>query len=434
MSLRSLPEAIRAPWMKRTGLDPNITKVDYAKDNSFIDYARNNAGTALLPLLGSDSSDNIHLAGQVFTGQRTILTFNLATNAQLVTQAFWIADGSYTISAISCVFATADGAANTAFVGKATGTQAPSACVTCMTGTFNMNATAVTVQNAVLPALNTPTQANIQVGAGDRLCFKIASAVTNLAGLVITVALFPGNKSVTADYNMQLNSSIGTTTFFVSTGSYVVTGVRAIWSTAATNGGTVTYDVFKDTSTNAPGAGTSILTAAVSVKTAVNTVSVPALTATVATLRMDAGDRLSVVMTGTLTALAGLVVVVSLRPIQTYVEITVPLKVTAWVKQAFFTADRTYEFAAAAVTYSTAEGSALTANVTRESGTTAAGSGTSMQSGTFNLNTTTNTVQNATLLTVKDNIILAGDRLSINLSTTLSTAVGFCLSVKLIPR
>lgn len=434
MSLRSLPEAVRAPWMKRAQLDQNIAKIDYAKDNGFIDYARNNAGTGLLPLFGSDANDSVHLAGQAFVGQRMVKTFNLATNAQLVAQAFWIADGNYTITNIACVFATADGAANTAFVGKATGTQAPSAAITCQTGTFNMNATAVTVQTAVLPALNSLTNSSLNLVSGERLCFKIASAVTSLAGVQITVTMTPGNKSLTAEYAMQLNSSIGTTTFFVSTGSYVVTKIQAIWSTLATNAGTVTYDVFKDTSTNAPGAGTTCLTAAVSVKTAINTVSVPALSATAATLRLDAGDRLSVKMAGTLTALAGLVVVVSLRPVQGHLDISLPLRVTAWVKQAFFTADRTYEFAGAAVTYSTAEGGALTANVTRESGVTAAGSGTSMQSGTFDLNTTTNTVQNATMLTVKDNIILAGDRLSINLSAGLTVTIGFCLSVKLIPR
>lgn len=438
MALRDYLEAIRAPFSKRGGLDTNISRVDYAKDNGFVDYCRNAANTGILPLWGSDSDNAIQLAGSVVTGQRMVKSFKLATNASITTQAFWIADGNYTITNISCIFDVADGAANTAYIGKATSTQAPSAAVTLMSGTFNMNATARTVQTATLTSnWNVPTQASIQLSAGDRLVFSLASAVTSLAGVCITVTMTPGNKSLTAEYVMNANGDlIAASTFFLSNGEYVVTGVRAIWSAAGTNGGTVTYDVTKDTSTNAAGAGTSVLLAAVSVKTTANTVSTPSLATSAATLRLTQSDRLAVKLTGTLTTLAGLVVVVSLRPIQQCIEIGFNLAKNAnlAVDTDFFIADRTYEFVCASLTYATTNAGALTCNLVRDTGTTAAGGGTSLQSGTFNLNTTANTPLFATLLGVQSNYLLQGDRLGLHYSTTVTNLAGLCLAVKLIPR
>lgn len=436
MALRSIPEAEKAPWAKRGGLDTNISKVDYAKDNAFFDYARNAAGTGLVQLYGIDSANLAHWNGSVMKGYRMMKTFKLATNASIATQAFWIADASYVITGISCVFDVADGAANTAFIGKSTGTQAPSACVSLMSGTFNMNAAARTVQNATLASnWNVPSQPQIQVAAGDRLVFKLASAVTSLAGVVITVAMTPGNKSLTAEYVMNANGDlIAATSIFISNGEYTVTGVKAVWSTKSSVNATI--DVTKDTSTNAPGAGTTVLSATVDATATANTVASPALSATSTVLRLTAGDRLAVKLGGTLTSLAGVVVVVSLQPIQNCIEIawTLAKNANLAVDQDFFVADRTYEFSCASLTYATAAGGALTADLVRDTGTTAAGGGTALQSGTFNLNTTTNTVQFATLLGVQSNYLIAGDRLGIHFSAAVQSLAGLALTVKLTPR
>ncbi len=441
MSFRSSQEAMRAPWVNRSSPnDANITKVDYAKSNNFFDFMRNKAGTGLLPLYGADTDNLVHFAGAGVVGQRMVKTFTLTTSASITSMAFWIADNTYTVTDIQCNYATNDGATNTAFIGKATGTTTPASASTLMTGTFNMNTTANTVQVAALVAnWNAPSAPSITLVKGDRLCFVLASAVTSLAGVTITVTMVPGNKSLTAEYVMNLNGDlIAASTFFLSQGEYIITGAQVIWSTAGTGAGTVTYDITKDVSTNAAGAGTSILTAAVSLKTTANTVSVPALTTTtpLATLRMTQSDRLGIKLNGTLTSLAGVVVVVSLQPIQSCIEVGFNLAKNAnlAVDTAFFVADRTYEFICGSVTFATTNGAALTMVFTRESGTTAPGSGTSLISGTLNLGGTANTPAFATLLGVQSNYLLRGDRLSVHYSTTATNIAGLCATAKLIPR
>ena len=75
----------------------------------------------------------------------------------------------------------------------------------------------------------------------------------------------------------------------------------------------VTLSVSKDTGTQAPGAGTGLLTAAFDLKAAINTVQAGSLSATEADLILAAGDRLAVVFGGVLTAVAGVVVTVELK-------------------------------------------------------------------------------------------------------------------------
>ncbi len=431
----SLQDAIRAPWFTRTGIGADSTKEDVAYGNDFHERWKTADGTGYVLGVGVNTSDQLSVGGSIYVPQRYMKTFKLATNASIATQAFWIADIACKVTGINCIFDVTDGAANTAYISKATGTQAPTGGTSLMSGTFNMNATARTEQSATLTtASGYPSILTLAVG--DRLVFNLASAVTNLAGVAITVAMTPGNKSLTAELVMNANGDlIAATAIFVANGSYNVTAVRAIWSAAATVG-TVTYDVFHDTSTNAPAAGTSILTAAVSLKTTANTVSTATLTGTAATLRLDAGDRLSVKLNGTLTTLAGLVVVVSLTPIQGLIEVNWALAKNAnlAVDQTIFIADRTYELTCASEVHATAAGGALTANLTRDSGTTAAGGGTSLQSGTFNLNATANTVQVATNLGIQGRFLLAGDRLSIHFSTTVQALAGVAVTVQLQPR
>lgn len=438
----TLEECLRAPWLKSQGLDPSIASKNYGKDNGFADFFNNKAGTRLIPFAACDTGDNFHLNGAVYRGPRQLKTFNLATNASITTQAFWIADDNYVVMGISCIFATADGAANTAFVGKAIGTGAPSTAKSMMVGTFNMNATAATVQSATLPAWLEPSppatlSPGLTLAKGDRLVFVLASAVTSLAGVSITVELAPGSKSSTVDYVMNVNSGIATTALNVSNGSYIITGVQAVWSTAGTNGGAVTGDITIESGTTAPGGGTSALAAAFSLKTTANTVVSPALSATAANLRVNAGGRISFKTSGTLTALAGLVIVVSLQPLMELMDLSFTLASNAnlGVDQTIFEAiNWPYELVAASCIFATAAGGALTLNVTRESGTTAAGGGTSMQSGTFNLNATANTTQVATQLTLPNNFLLKGDRLSIHFSAGAQALAGLVVTITLRPR
>ncbi len=99
-------------------------------------------------------------------------------------QVFFLATRALKIVAMSCVFSTAAGGASTLTVTKDTSTNAPGAGTAVQTGSFNLNATANTVQTATLAALATITMA-----AGDRLAVVFANAIQATAGLVISVQL-----------------------------------------------------------------------------------------------------------------------------------------------------------------------------------------------------------------------------------------------------
>ncbi|NBQ67420.1 MAG: hypothetical protein EBU46_00770 [Nitrosomonadaceae bacterium] len=117
-------------------------------------------------------------------------------------------------------------------------------------------------------------------------------------------------------------SSSGTTAdgaFYIANRPMEVVAIREVHSTAGSDGSAVNVQVVKDTGTNAPGAGTDLLTnnssAGFNLKGTANTVQTGTLTATAASKKLAAGDRLSLDFAGTLTAVAGVVVTVTLRPI-----------------------------------------------------------------------------------------------------------------------
>jgi hypothetical protein len=132
---------------------------------------------------------------------------------------------------------------------------------------------------------------------------------TNFSGLSVNGVIVPTGLFV----SYRLKASPGTEAFFIADGAYKVTAVREVHSTAGSDAGAVSVTVTKDTGTQAPGAGTALLTAALDAKATANTVQSGTLIATAATLTLAAGDRLSVLFAGTLTALAGVVVTVSLK-------------------------------------------------------------------------------------------------------------------------
>lgn len=97
---------------------------------------------------------------------------------------------------------------------------------------------------------------------------------------------------------------------FLATRAYRVKAVSVYQSSAVTP----TVDMIKDTGTTAPGAGSTVLTGAITFGAA-NTVVNGTLIATVATLNMAAGDRLSAKWGGTIGSLTGGLVCVRLTPI-----------------------------------------------------------------------------------------------------------------------
>lgn len=134
----------------------------------------------------------------------------------------------------------------------------------------------------------------------------------NVGGVIVDP-----NKLVTA--NCILNGNCIDHAFFTADRAYQVVGITEIHATAGNDGSAVNLQVTKDTGTNAPGAGTDLLTnntnAGFNLKATANTLQTGTLTATTASLQLAAGDRLSLDFAGTVTTLAGVQVTVALKPI-----------------------------------------------------------------------------------------------------------------------
>lgn len=110
-----------------------------------------------------------------------------------------------------------------------------------------------------------------------------------------------------------LNALSVSAAVFVADAAYQVIGIRAVWGVAG--GIAAVLGVEKLTGTTAPGSGTALLTGNIDLTTTANTVITGTLTGTGASLQLAAGNRLGVVLGGTLTGLVGCSVTILLKRI-----------------------------------------------------------------------------------------------------------------------
>lgn len=401
-------------------------------------------GTSYADLVGmSRDPQNLHMLMSAFqNGQRTPIKCQIQPQASIVTGTPFFVNGNSAIPLeivrIDCTFATANGAALTGNITKEPAapsgaiTGAPGTGPSCMSGTFNLNATANTLQIATLAGVRF-TQ-SLVLYPGEQLSLVLSTTTTSLAGLEITVWVKPYYGSVPATLFLQANGAIATKQFYLNImPGRTVTGVAARWAVAGTDAGAVTLDITKDTSTNAPGAGTSILAATQSLKATANTTVYPALTATAATLLMASGDRLSFKLTGTPTALVGLVISVFFdNGCEDTFTIQAPSLLNAGVDFNFFTADHFYLVEDFWGVWSVAGGAGATATLTRDSGTSGPGAGTAVLTGTLDETATAQTPLEGTLVSVKPTLILQpGDRLGIKHGGTVGSLAGELYATRL---
>lgn len=134
--------------------------------------------------------------------------------------------------------------------------------------------------------------------------------------LYTSPAALTANLPFTVVANLPLNGDNVDQAIFTAPFACVVTGVTEIHAVAGNDGSAVNLQLTKDTSTNAPGAGTDLLTnnsnAGFDLKGTANTLQTGTLTATVASLTLAAGNRLSLDFAGTITTLSGVQVTVTL--------------------------------------------------------------------------------------------------------------------------
>ena len=114
--------------------------------------------------------------------------------------------------------------------------------------------------------------------------------------------------------DQYIASSVADLQFFTAPVKCQVVGIREVHATAGTDGGAVTGTIRRCQGTEAATAGDDLLgTTKINFKGTALTEQTPALTSTTASLTLEAGDRLSLDVTGTTTALAGVIVTVLLK-------------------------------------------------------------------------------------------------------------------------
>ena len=114
--------------------------------------------------------------------------------------------------------------------------------------------------------------------------------------------------------DQYIASSVADLQFFTAPVKCQVVGIREVHATAGTYAGAVTGTIRRCQGTEAATAGDDLLgTTKINFKGTALTEQTPALTDTTANLILEPGDRLSLDVTGTTTALAGVIVNVLLK-------------------------------------------------------------------------------------------------------------------------
>jgi hypothetical protein len=116
--------------------------------------------------------------------------------------------------------------------------------------------------------------------------------------------------------NVPIAAATVDSNVFIATGPCEVVGVSEVHTVAGSDGGAVTLDVTKCDGTEAPASGVTVLSSTIDLKGTANTVVNRTLTATTADRKLIAGERLGINVTGTLTALAGGIVTIRIKRLQ----------------------------------------------------------------------------------------------------------------------
>ena len=165
--------------------------------------------------------------------------------------------------------------------------------------------------STVTQAKATSFSENVTVASSKTLAVTTADKLT-VGGLIVP-------QQLEVSFHAQAASAMVDQSFFVANQAYQVTAIRFVHAVAESTAGSLSVQVTKDTSTNAPGAGTDLLTnntnAGFNCKSTANTVQTGTLSATASDLQLAAGDRLSVDFTAAATELVGVTITVTLKRI-----------------------------------------------------------------------------------------------------------------------
>ena len=425
-----LTKARQAAWLGRSV--SNITKGPDLINGEAL-TAINAAGTGEVELIQADSDDVLRVGKAAVKPLRQTMTFHVTPTAKLLDQVFFIVPYAMTIEKIQVYYDVVNTGAFTGQVTKmADGVALASG--TAVHTALDLTATARTVYTATLST----TAGVLDLVYKDRLGFDFVGSLSGCAGITVTITFSPGGKGDFAVFYKAANAEIVDQSFHLALYPKQISSILYAHTTLGTNGSAVTAHVEKDVGTEAAGGGTTVMTGTFDCKAAINTVQVGVLAATADLYRLKGGDRLSVDITGTTTALAGVVIVVLFDPDYSPADrVTVNFKEQLNADMAdttMFIADQNYEIVDAGEVHTTAFSGAVNILLTRDVVLDAPGAGTDINSGTadgFQGDGTADTVQKATFGAFQ-NFLLAGDRIGVDYTAT-TTGVGMLIAVALKP-
>ena len=152
---------------------------------------------------------------------------------------------------------------------------------------------------------------NVTVASTKTLAVTTADKLT-VGGIIVP-------QYIEVDFEAWLNADCVDRQFFLAHAACQVVAAYEIHAVAGNDAGAVNLQLVKDTGTNAPGAGTDLLTnntnAGFDLKGTAQTMQTGTLTGTTASLQLAAGNRLSADFAGTVTTLSGLLMHVVLKRI-----------------------------------------------------------------------------------------------------------------------
>lgn len=140
--------------------------------------------------------------------------------------------------------------------------------------------------------------------------FATSLAVTPADALTVNSVIVPQTKTLSFPLN-ALNIAVSSA-LFIADEAYQITAIKGSWGVASVS---MNFNIEKLTGTTAPGSGAALLQAAIDTSLTANTVNTGTLTATTADLQLAAGDRVGIKIAGTITALVGMVLTITLKRI-----------------------------------------------------------------------------------------------------------------------
>ena len=390
----------------------------------------NQAGTGTVELLRVDG-DKVIVGGQAVGAMYRTVTFRSALVGTTTGRKFWISDGNYTIIGVQEIHATAEVTAASLGAQIQKLTAATGTAQALLSSVINLKATANVVQNGVL--ISNPSV--MAIAPGDQLTWTTTATATELGGVAVSILLAPGGRPQQA---ALFSSSAGTVDSTIFVANRAMNVARIDYTHGSASSGACNLQVTIDTPGTAPGGGTDLLTnnggAGFDCQ---GTANVPQVGVLGTSTRMNPGDRISIDYSAATTGLTNVAITVTFVGAEGRKDVTyIAQSNTTHGDGVFFIADRSYEVEAATATWSTPGAAGQNVQLTIDSGTQAPGTGLDLlsndSSAGFQSDGTANTPEAATFIDPRRNFLVAGDRLSLDFTTT-TTTVGFVCTVSLRP-